>query len=367
MGFSDRLLVFAHKPNQAGFCAFQLLSAPSRSSVFRLFFRKQRPDGVAMSMIRIASIAAMLALFVAGAEAQALPSESPTRSEWGNEDERGAANRITSQKVLEATRIIREGRIFELGRVYEAGMPLFPGRHYSLTIPGSPTGGPIGKNNVVYHDEMVSGQIGQVGTQFDGLGHVGTRIDGDDVFYNGFKRSEFGTAGGLERLGVEKAGVFLTRGILIDVAGFKGVDRLPVGTVITAQDLKDTLKKQSVDLSEGDVVLIHTGHGTLWMVDNEEYNRGAPGIGMGAARWLAEQKITMTGADTWSTEVVPFEDAEIAFPVHQELIVRHGIYNLENLDLSELTTSRVYEFAFMFAPVKFKGATGSPGNPIAIK
>lgn len=318
-------------------------------------------------MIRIFSVAAALALILAGAEAQTPTSENTPRSEWGNDDERGAANRITPEKVLEATRFIREGRIFELGRVYEAGMPLFPGRHYSLTIPDSPTGGPIGKNNVVYHDEMVSGQIGQVGTQFDGLGHVGTRIDGEDFFYNGFKRSEFGTAGGLERLGVEKAGVFMTRGILVDIAGFKGVERLPVGTVITAQDLKDALNKQSTVLSQGDVVLIHTGHGALWMVDNVEYNRGAPGIGIGAARWLAQQKITMTGADTWSTEVIPFEDAEIAFPVHQELLVRHGIYNMENLDLSELAADRVYEFAFMFAPVKFKGATGSPGNPIAIK
>jgi hypothetical protein len=75
--------------------------------------------------------------------------------------------------VLEATQLIEEGRIYELGRVYESGMPLFPGRHYSLTIPGSPTGGPMGRNSIVYHDEMVSGQIGQVGTQFDGLGHVG--------------------------------------------------------------------------------------------------------------------------------------------------------------------------------------------------
>ena len=103
------------------------------------------------------------------------------------------------------------------------------------------------------------------------------------------------------------------------------------------------------------------------MVDNEEYNRGAPGIGMGAARWLAKKKVAMTGADTWPVEVIPSEDSGLAFPVHQELIVRQGIYNIENLNLSELAADKVYEFAFMFAPVKFKGATGSPGNPIAIK
>ena len=315
----------------------------------------------------LVAIAMLLLLLAHGASAQTPSAKNRVPSEWGPDDERGAANRITPQKVLEATQLIKEGRIYELGRDYEVGMPLFPGRHYSLTIPGSPTGGPLGKNSVVYHDEMVSGQIGQVGTQFDGLGHVGSRIDGEDVFYNGFKRSEFGTSAGLGKLGVEKAGPFVTRGVLIDMAGHKGVDRLPVGTVITAADLEDALERQSVELSEGDVVLRHTGHGLLWMVDNDEYNSGAPGIGMEAALWLAEQKVAMTGADTWPVEVIPSEDPELAFPVHQELIGRRGIYNVENLDLSELAADKVYEFAFMFAPVKFKGATGSPGNPIAIK
>lgn len=297
----------------------------------------------------------------------AASGEMPPPSKWGPEDERGAANRITPDKVLTSMKLVREGRVYELGRDYEAGMPLFPGRHYSLTIPGSPSGGPFGKNNIVYHEEMVSGQIGQVGTQFDGFGHIGVRVGGEDVFFNGFKLKDFGSGGGLQRLGVEKTGPFVTRGVLIDIAGFKGVDRLPVGTVITPGDLQSALEKQSTTLSAGDVVLINTGHGALWMVDNEEYNRGAPGIGMEAARWLADQEIVMTGADTSSVEVVPFEDPEMAYPVHEEMLVRQGIYNIENLDLSELAEDGVYEFLFMFAPVKFKGATGSPGNPIAIR
>lgn len=320
-----------------------------------------------ISITRMIFTAAVAMLCAHGACAQSPSVESSSPSEWGPDDERGAANRITPQKVLEATQLVKEGRVYELGRVYESGMPLFPGRHYSLTIPGSPSGGPAGKNNIVYHEEMINGQLGQIGTQFDGLGHIGGRVEGEDVFYNGFKRSEFGKASGLDKLGVEKAGVFVTRGILIDIAGLKGVDRLAVGTVITAKDLQLALDRQSVELSEGDVVLIHTGHGSLWMVDNQEYNRGAPGIGMEAALWLAEKKVAMTGADTWPVEVVPSEDPELVFPVHQELIWRRGIYNLENLDLAELAANQVYEFAFMFAPVKFKGATGSPGNPIAIK
>ena len=314
----------------------------------------------------------MIIVFVALQYAAIAVAQSPTEppwwpSEWGAEDERGAANRITPEKVLEAIALIDEGRIFELGREYEAEMPLFPGRHYSLTIPGGPTAGPLGENQLVAHDELVSAQIGQVGTQFDGLGHIGTRLDGEDIFYNGFKRSEFGTAAGLNRLGIENVGVILTRGVLVDVAAYKRTNRLPVGYVISAEDLQGALDRQNVEIGEGDAVLIHTGHGQLWMADNEEYNRGEPGIGLEAGIWLADHKIVMTAADTWGVEVIPSEDPNLAFPVHQELIGRRGIYNLENLDLSELANDEVYEFAFIFAPVKLKGATGSPGNPIAVR
>ena len=113
-------------------------------------------------------------------------------SEFGKDDQRGAANRITPEKVTAAAGLVRKGKIFQLGRIYEQGMPIPGKRHFSLTIPGLPTGLPVGSNNMVSNDELVSGEIGQVGTQFDGLGHVGVRIKGEDYFYNGNKLSEFG-------------------------------------------------------------------------------------------------------------------------------------------------------------------------------
>jgi kynurenine formamidase len=288
-------------------------------------------------------------------------------SVWGADDQRGAANRLTAQKTLDASKLIRAGKVYSLGRVYEHGMPLPGKRHFSLTIPGSPTMKPGGKNMLVSHDELFSGEIGQVGTQLDGLGHVGVRLTDDDYFYNGFKRSQFGDAYGLEKLGVENVGVFYTRGVLIDVARHKGMDRLEPGHVITAKDLQDALKRQSVAVTEGDAVFIRTGHGTLWMKDNKKYGDGEPGIGMEAAKWLSAQKIVLTGADTWAVEVVPHENPDRPFEVHQWMLTRNGIYNLENLDLEELAADRVYEFAFIFAPLRLKGATGSPGNPIAVR
>jgi kynurenine formamidase len=139
------------------------------------------------------------------------------------------------------------------------------------------------------------------------------------------------------------------------------------GEVITVNDLEKALGAQAADIREGDVVVIRTGHGQLWMKDNPTFAAGEPGIGMEAARWLADRRIVMVGTDTWATEVVPPEDPDRPFPVHQHLLVRNGIYNIENLDLEELAKDRVYEFAFIFAPLRLKGATGSPGNPIAVR
>ena len=288
-------------------------------------------------------------------------------SRWGADDQRGSANLMTAQQALKAARLIQRGQVYQLGRIYEHGMPLPGKRHFSLTIPGSPTDGPSGQNQIVSHDEMFSGEIGQVGTQLDGLGHVGVHWKGEDYFYNGFRRSEFGNAYGLKKLGVENIGVFFTRGVLLDVARHKSAKRLEPGYVITVEDLEGTLRSQNLEIHKGDVVLIHTGHGQLWMKDNTTYGSGEPGIGLSAAKWLIQKDIAMVGSDTWATEVVPHENPDRPFEVHQWLLVKHGIYNLENLDLEAMATDKAYEFAFIFAPLRLRGATGSPGNPIAVR
>jgi kynurenine formamidase len=316
-----------------------------------------------------------LILIVAGFGALAAgdqADETPIGPRWwpspfGAEDQRGAANRLTPEKVLAANRLITRGAVYQLGRVYEQGMPLPGKRHYSLTIPGSPTYPPSGLNQGVFFDEMFSGEIGQVGTQFDGLGHAGVRLQDDDYFYNGFRRTQFATPYGLEKLGIENVGPIFTRGVLLDVAAHRKTPQLPSGYVITPGDLEACLAAQKARIEPGDAVLIHTGHGRLWMTDNEAYGKGEPGLGIEAARWLSEKQIVLVGADTWAVEVVPSEDPNRPFPVHQWNLVRNGIYQLENLDLAALAADRVYEFAFIFSPLRLKGATGSPGNPIAVR
>ena len=280
---------------------------------------------------------------------------------WGAQDQRGAANRITPAKVLEARNLIVRGQTYQLGRVYESGMPIFGTRHFSLRIPK--VFGPNGTNQMFYHDELISGELGQVGTQFDGLGHVGI----GDLFYNGNRGSEFAKAEGFTKLGIENVGALVTRGLLVDVAAFKGMPMLDGGYEITRADVEGALKRQNVTIRSGDVVLFHTGWGSLWMKDNARFSQNAPGIGLDAARYLVEREIVMAGSDTWAVEVVPNPDASLAFPVHQLFIPRNGIYIFENLATEELARDSAYEFAFIFAPLRLKGATGSPGNPLAIR
>jgi kynurenine formamidase len=303
----------------------------------------------------------VFAVVACSAAAAALGQAAVPASQWGAADQRGAANRITPQKVLEAKELITRGNVYQLGRAYEPTMPLFGTRHFSLKIPQ--IFGPFGTNETTYHDEIVSGEIGQIGTQFDGLGHLGV----GDTFYNGNDRADFAQPDGLTKLGVENVGALVTRGVLVDVAAYKGVARLEGGYEITLADLRGTLERERVDVRSGDVVLVHTGWGSLWKVDNAAFSAMSPGIGLEAARWLVEREVVLVGSDTWANEVVPNPSSELAFPVHQLLIPRNGIYIFENLLTEELARDRVYEFAFFFAPLKLKGATGSPGNPLAIR
>ena len=147
--------------------------------------------------------------------------------------------------------------------------------------------------------------------------------------------------------------------------------RIAVATNETARvaDIRNALQRQNMqegDIREGDAIFFNTGWGSLWMKDNDRFNSGKPGIGLEVARWVVEKQAALVGADTWATEVVPNPDPNVAFVVHQELITKHGIFNHENLDFTELLAAGVYEFVYSFAPLRIKGATGSAGRPIAL-
>lgn len=281
-------------------------------------------------------------------------------SPWGAADQRGSGNHMKPEAVLRATKLIRTGQVFELGQVLSSTMPFFGTRRFDVHTKRTfmnPQTNRRGSN-----EEYVTGEIGQVGTQFDGFAH---QTIGDSL-YNCFKLDAIATRNGFEKLGVENVGALFTRGVLIDVAALKGVEMLADTYEITPQDLQQALAKQNLTLQPGDAAIIHTGYGKLWGKDNARYVRSSPGIGVAAAEWLAKQSPMLVGADNASVEISPNPDAKVSLPIHQIMLVVNGIHLLENMKLDALAAQRVYEFAFIVQPLKIQGGTGSTVAPIAV-
>nr|WP_299074408.1 cyclase family protein [uncultured Allomuricauda sp.] len=325
-------------------------------------------------MKKVLSIAVLLIPFIA------LQGQSKEKGPWwphpiwGEGDQAGASNWITPEKIVQSIKLVETGKVYELGQIYEAGMPLFGKRIYEMRSPGAPSGGPVGENNLIFNEELLITEIGQVGTQFDGPGHVGAQMKFDDgsikdVYYNGFTGEEIYDSAGLKKLGVEHIKPIITKGFLIDIAGYKNLTVLPNSYEVTVEDVKGALKKQGIkesDIENGDVILFRFGWATLWNTP-EAYNKNPPGIGLEVARWVVDKNVTMVGSDQFGTEVIPNSNSDLEAPVHQFLIAQNGVFNLENLNLEELASDKTYNFLFIFTPIRFKGATGSPGRPIAIK
>ena len=205
--------------------------------------------GVALSMALLANVPAQAQ--------QGPPSWSPPPegercpSKWGAGDERGSANLIKPETVLKAASLIKTGEVIELGHTLAPSMPFFGTRRFDVHTKRTfmnPQPNRRGSN-----EELVVSEIGQVGTQFDGFNHQ----THENSMYNCFKVEETATRNGFNKLGIEKVGAIITRGVLIDVAGLKGVDTLPDTYEITVEDLEAALRKQGTTLQRGDATLLH--------------------------------------------------------------------------------------------------------------
>jgi kynurenine formamidase len=291
---------------------------------------------------------------------------------WGADDEAGASNWITPEKIMQSLKYAKQGKLYELGHPYERSMPVGATRSYKISVVD--TGPAAGTNNQLGNEEIISGELAQVGTQFDGPGHIGMLMKYGDgtmkgVYYNGFTQEEVVHPDGLKHLGVQNVKPIISRGILVDVAAYKGVGRLANSYEVTLADVKGALAKEGIaesSITPGDVIIFRYGWSQLWE-SPKDFNHNPPGIGLEVAAWLVGKQITMTGADTAPTEVMPNPNPNLVVPVHQELMMKNGILNLENMELEALSADKAYEFLFIFTPIRFVGASGSPGRPIAIR
>jgi hypothetical protein len=264
------------------------------------------------------------------------PDAQRCPSKWGAGDERGAGNHMKPESVLRAAKLIRTGEVIELGQVLNGAMPFSLGRRFELHTKRTVMN--PGVNRRGSNEEIVFSEIGQVGTQFDGFAH---QTFGDSL-YNCVKLDDISTRNGFTKLGVEKVGSLMTRGVLIDVAALKGVEMLPDTYEITVADLQQALQREKMTLQPGDAVIFNTGWGNLWGKANDRFMKTNPGLGVASAEWLARQDPMLVGSDVGPISVTPNPDPQVSNPAHQIMLVINGIHLLENLSLppSASTSSR---------------------------
>jgi len=275
---------------------------------------------------------------------------------WGAEDERGALNLITPEHIRRAAGLVKTGQVYSLAVPLTAEGPQWPPRHKTWQVTTyhndwEPHGG--ADDIIMMHSHS--------GTHLDALSHLWY----ENQLYNGYDAGKNISSEGARRNSIDRVQSIVGRGVLLDVARWKGVPHLNLGEPIGAADLDQCAEAQNVRVGAGDLVLVRTSWMQMFHRDRELFNRGAPGLDETTLPWVKQHDIVLIGADNHGVEVmdkIPPDDV----PLHRVAIRDLGIYLLEDLNLEALAADRVYEFLLVVAPLPLTGAVGSPVNPIAL-
>ncbi|MEC9344732.1 MAG: cyclase family protein [Pseudomonadota bacterium] len=303
-----------------------------------------------------------LALF-AGASALAADCKP---SKWGAEDEIGAANYVTPEQVLMATKLVKTGASHPLGIVIDSSTPAFPPRGMMLQVvsPGQAGGNRLTQfgYEAIYNDDIAQLWFG-IGPQIDGLGHLGE----GGHYYNCNSDKEISQVTGLTKLGVHNIPPLIGRGVLIDMAKHLGVEVMAAGQSFGSEEIKAAAAAQGVDIRQGDVVLFHTGwtDGKL-ASDPKAWVSGEPGLSNEGAVYLAGLNPMAVGADTWGLEAVPAKQGDKLFYGHVTFLKENGIYILETMNTGRLAKEGVKEFMFVLGQARIKGTVQMIINPVAM-
>ncbi|BBA97275.1 putative cyclase [Actinacidiphila reveromycinica] len=273
----------------------------------------------------------------------------------------GAATAAVTTALLAG--IARGVRTVDLGQPLFTGMPCspnHPGFRMALTRRHGDTLRPDGGS--ASSELIVTG--GHVGTHIDALAHVSH----DGRLHGGVDAAAAQAGGSFARHGAEHIPPLVTRAVLLDVAAVHGVDVLPAGYGVTRQDLADAAERAGVLPGPGDVALVRTGWARTFAdpVAYLGHASGVPGVTVEAAGWLAARAVAATGADTTAYEQIPAGDGHRVLPVHRLLLVEHGIYLMEHLNLEQAAAEGLTEFVIVVAPLRIVGGTGSPIRPVAV-
>ena len=284
-------------------------------------------------------------------------------SRFGPQDTLGAVNNLSPEGVRRAAGLVKLGKVYSLAVPTGPDSPAYGERSYKVEITPAPGEEPpsTGPDEPTGYDEVVTTSMG-IGTQMDGLGHVGV----NHRAYNGRTAAEVNTPGGFKQ-DLSSIPPIVTRGVLIDMARHFGMAQLPAGRVFNRPEIEAAMRAQGVTIRRGDVVLFHTGWQRMATQDKAKFLAGEPGIGEGGAAWLADQGVVAIGSDTWALEALPAPDPTKPFRVHALLLAKKGVHILENVDTAELAKDRATEFLFVLGQPKFVGTVQLVVHPVAIR
>ncbi|GLZ53515.1 cyclase family protein [Actinomycetospora sp. NBRC 106378] len=289
----------------------------------------------------------------------------------------GPAGAIPPEQLVRAAGLVRSGRSYSLAAPRFPGMPLFPGHPpFQVLTFRTPQGLRAARQNLwePTPNEVGLGAMTEIvsssthsGAHIDALAHM--TVGEDDHWYGGCNAGEHLTDFGPSVGDAAALPSMFTRGVLIDAAAHAGVDCLPAGHAVSADDVLAAAESQGVEIGRWDVVLVRTGYMGLWPDGDRMAQHKTPGPDISAAELFAERGVVAVGSDTETFEVQPAPDPGSPSnpqPVHVRLLIEEGIYIMESLDLEALAADRVYEFLFVGLPLKISGATGSMLDPLAV-
>lgn len=294
-----------------------------------------------------------------------------TTSPFGPDDEIGMLNLLNDVASDELLRRV-SGLPIDLSVDYFIGMPswqAFGDPAFQIWMTHTPKGNVVDDVIGVGHEQ--NSLVGYSSDSISMYTHTGTHVDALNHFgygeriWNNFSQDKHLGSRYWTKGGADKHPPIITRGVLIDVAAHEGVDMLPDSFLITPTLLEDTMRRQGVRIQPGDVALIRTGRMQAWP-DSDAYIVDEPGISRDGAELLAKAGAAIIGADTAALEVRPSQDPHNFHDVHTYLLAEAGIPILEIADLEQLSATGAYEFAFIGAALKIRGATGSPIRPLAM-
>ncbi len=308
-----------------------------------------------------------------------LLKDAPTNwGKWGADDEIGALNYLGPEQALAATRSVRSGKVFTLQRLIgdPKGDPVWPGRtpaERTQILDESSWDGeqaPAFPGGLHYADDKINAFL-QGSTQYDALGHVWY----DGKLYNGFDART--TVGGLDKASVEpvaQRGV-VGRGVLLDMARYRGKDNLDAAETFTHEDLMACAEQQGITINKRDVLLIRTNFLKLFFDLGDAFYEDfcEPGLVYSPelVQWFQDMEIPNLVTDTIANEITTDPSTGVALTLHNALMRNLGVLFTEICDLELLAQDCAadgqWDFMYTAAPLKVAKASGSPVNPVAIK